>query len=162
MEILDIVDSNDQVIGQAERSEIYANKYLHRITHVMVINKSWEIALQLRSKMVSYCPLHWCSTGAWHVTSGESHEQWALRELQEEAWINGALELKDIFLYKNTENINKFISLYILQHEWPFQICPREVEEIKFFTKDEIKNMIQSGEKFHPELIIILQKYFNL
>jgi hypothetical protein len=37
-EILDIINMDDQVIGQATREEIYEKKLMFRVAHVMVRN----------------------------------------------------------------------------------------------------------------------------
>jgi len=34
------------------------------------------------------------------------------------------------------------------EHEGPFIINPNEVHEVKFFTVDEIENMVKNGEDF--------------
>lgn len=48
-EILNIIDINDQIIGQATREDIYANKHIHRIVHIVVRDNSGKQLLQLRS-----------------------------------------------------------------------------------------------------------------
>ena len=84
MEILDIVDQNDNIIGQAPKDDAYENKLGHRIVHVLIFNDQKKMVLQLRSANVSFCPLHWSTAVGGHVQAGETYEQAAIREYEEE------------------------------------------------------------------------------
>ena len=48
-ELFDVVDENDQVLGQKERAHVHAECLLHRAVHVFVFNKSGDLYLQKRS-----------------------------------------------------------------------------------------------------------------
>ena len=100
-EILNIIDIDDQIIGQATREAIYANKHIHRIVHVIVRDSSGKQLLQLRSAQSSYLPLHWSTAVGGHVHAGESYEEAAQREMQEEIGIENC-ELREIgkFFYE--------------------------------------------------------------
>lgn len=63
-EILDIVNTEDQVVGQATREDVYAQKHMHRIVHVVVRDKAGRFLLQIRSATVKYRPLHWVTSAA--------------------------------------------------------------------------------------------------
>lgn len=159
MEILDIVDENDNVVGTATRSDIYQNYLCHRIIHVLVFNDEGKMVLQKRSSNLSFCPNHWSTAAGGHVGAGESYEEAALREYQEELGATSALE----FMGKNffqTDSTNEFFAVFKTQFNGPFNLNPDEVSEITAFDIDEIKTMIQNGEKFHPELIFIINNYF--
>lgn len=93
MELLDIADNNDVVIGKASRSEIYRKLLCHRIVHVMVFNSAGEIFLQKRSSEVSFSPNHWSTSAGGHVQSDETYKEAALREYQEELETNSELEI---------------------------------------------------------------------
>ena len=45
MKILDIVNDDDQIIGQATLPEVYSQKLNHRIVHVLVFNQAGEMLL---------------------------------------------------------------------------------------------------------------------
>lgn len=53
-ELLDWLDTNDEVIWIKTKKEIYTKKLTNRVCHVTVVNKLWEIALQKRSKSKFY------------------------------------------------------------------------------------------------------------
>lgn len=160
MEYIDVVNENDEVITNASKEDIYKKLLRHRIIHILLFNDKNEMALQLRSKTVSFCPMHWCTAVGGHVQSGESYEQAAIREYQEELGEISDLDLfsKDYYIAKNRPD--KFLCIFKTKFNGPFNIDPIEVEKVEFFTIEKIKNMINIGEKFHPELLFILNKYF--
>jgi isopentenyldiphosphate isomerase len=50
-EYLEIVDYKGEVIGRAPRSEVHGKPSLmHRVVHILVLNKKGEILLQKRSR----------------------------------------------------------------------------------------------------------------
>ncbi len=176
MEFLDIVNENDEIVGKASKKEIYEKLLTHRIVHIFVFNDKGEMTLQVRSKDSPFCPLHWCTAAAGHVRSGESYEEAALRELNEEVGIKAELTFayKDLYEYTDAyddANINKlgirkglkkFLATFKTIHNGPFKINPAEVEEIEFFSLDKVQEMINDGEKFHPELLFILNRHFGI
>ena len=98
-EMMDHVNEHDEVVGTFPRSEIYSRKLRHRIAHVFLLDAQGRIALARRGKEISYCPDHWCSTAAGHVAAGESYEDEALREMQEqigESFYGGTLFIEDM------------------------------------------------------------------
>ena len=67
-ELFDIVDEDDQVIGQATRGEVHRNKNLiHRSIGVCVFNSKGEIYLQKRSSTKDTDPGKWTISCSGHV-----------------------------------------------------------------------------------------------
>jgi isopentenyl-diphosphate delta-isomerase len=161
MEIMDIVDENDVVIGSATRSEIYDKKHWHRIAHVIIFNSAGEMALQRRSPSRSFMPNAWVSAGSGHVQAGETYEQGARRELIEEVGIDVPLT----FLARDPYfalGLSKFLGTFTGVHEGPFHHDLEAVSEVGFFSLADIAAMIKNGEAFHPEFHFILQKHFDV
>ena len=84
MEYIDVVNMEDNVVSKADRREIYKKKLPHRIVHVLIFNEKNEMALQLRSQTVRFCPGYWSTAVGGHVQSGEGYKQAALREFEED------------------------------------------------------------------------------
>lgn len=168
MEFFDIVDENDNIIERASKKETYEKLLTHRIVHVIVFNKKNEIALQLRSSKVPFCPLHWCTTASGHVRSGETYEEAAKRELKEETGIMLDLNFayKDKYVYKDHDDIKKFLATFTANYNGQFILSGKEakfeVDRIEFFPLDKIKKMVENQEKIHPELLFLLKKHFNI
>jgi isopentenyldiphosphate isomerase len=162
MEYIDVVDKEDNVIDTASKQEIYKKLLPHRIAHVIVFNDKGELALQLRSPDVSYCPDHWVTTAGGHVQAGEDPEQAAIREFKEELGIDNKDKLeffsKDLYVYD--KKINKFLITFKTKLNGPFKPDPKVVSKVEFFSIEKIKEMINNNEKFHPELLFLLNKYF--
>ncbi|MBU1202279.1 MAG: NUDIX domain-containing protein [Nanoarchaeota archaeon] len=160
MEFLDVVDESDNVVGNASKVDIYKKSLRHRIVHILIFNNKGEMALQLRSAKVSYCPLHWSTAVGGHVSSGESYEQAGMREYKEELGTTSKLEFfsKDPYVGEGTPN--KFLATFKTTFNGPFHPDLNDVEEVSFFTIEQIKKMIRRGEKFHPELLFLLKKHF--
>jgi isopentenyldiphosphate isomerase len=159
-EIMDVVDEHDTVIGTSTKSDVYKHHSLHRIVHVFVFNEAREMALQLRSKEVSFCPHHWCTAVAGHVIQGESYEQAAMREYEEELGITSTLTNFRKDFYQPTSDISKFLGTFETTYNGSFSPDLSVVERVEFFSLTMIRDMIQQGEKFHPELLFLLQKYY--
>jgi len=158
VEFLDIVDEHDAVVGRASHSDIYVNKHPHRIVHVLLYNTRGEMALQMRSAQKAFCPLHWCTAVGGHVQSGESYEQAAFREFHEELGMTAELTYLRKDRYDDHRGITKFLTTYTAEYDGPFEVNPEEVGRVEYFSQDTLKQMIADGEKFHPELLFLLER----
>src|SRR3989338_1034135 len=92
MALLDVVDSNDNVIDSREFLEVYdslkTNKPMfHRSVHIFVFNSQGKLLLQRRAKHMIIAPDKWDSSVAGHVDAGDSYETAAIKELREEIGI---------------------------------------------------------------------------
>ncbi len=162
MEFLDIVDENDNVLGSASKAEIYQNKSTHRIVHIFITNKD-KIILQMQSKHKKFCPLHWCTSAAGHVQAGETWEEAARRELMEEIGVDVPLEFSGKYVYvKESTSIKKILGCFKAEYNGSFKPNEFEVDKVESFTIQEIQSMIDSGEKFHPELLFLLNKHLKI
>lgn len=160
MELLDVVDENDEVIGTATQEEALKNKLRRRIVHVLMFDKKGRIALQMRGKKCSFCAHHWSTSVGGHVQSGESYEQAANREFKEELGTMNKLSFfsKDYFISET--GLQMFLVTYKTIFEGPFELEVGKVDKIEYFTIEEIKKMINNNEKFHPELLFLMKKHF--
>ncbi len=158
MEYLDVVDSNDLVIGNASKDDIYQKLLPHRIVHIIVYNDKNEMAVQIRGKDVVFCPNHWSTSAAGHVQRGETYQAAAERELEEELGIKSELKLVEKFFYQAPNRPDKFIALFETVYNGPLNLDPAEVESCSYFSTSQLKDMVFSGQKFHPEFLFILDK----
>ncbi|MBI4146160.1 NUDIX domain-containing protein [Candidatus Woesearchaeota archaeon] len=151
-EVLDVVDANDNVVGQTDMSELYEKKLLHRIVHVFVIHPmTGEVYFQKRSDSKSYLPGFYCTSAGGHVRSGESYERAAMRELKEEL----GLEVPVKKVHRTNFVINghdRFIELFIAFADSGIDFKDGEVASGQFFSMDDAMELVNSGEKIHPQL----------
>jgi isopentenyldiphosphate isomerase len=84
-ELFDVVNEQDEVVGQATRGECHSNpKLIHRSIGVYVINKQNQVFLQQRSKTKDKAAGKWSFSASGHVTSGDEYLETACKELKEE------------------------------------------------------------------------------
>jgi len=86
-ELLDIINEQDEVIGQAERDEVHKKGLLFRMTYVVFTTPEKRLILQRRSltKKVNAGRLSMAVIG--HVTSGDSYLETAIKESYEETGV---------------------------------------------------------------------------
>lgn len=163
MEYLDIIDVDNNVIGNAPKGDIYAKKLPHRIVHVWLFNDAGELALQMQSAIKKFKPLHWCSTAAGHVQSGESLLEAGQRELLEECEVAVPLTLSQTVWYEGADapGLRKVIGLCEGVYTKPLAVNNIEVTKVDFFPVSKIREMIAHGEKMHPELVFLFQQRYS-
>lgn len=161
-EIVDIVDENDNVIGSINRLDEIYGKHILRSASVFVLNSKDEILLQLRSKTSPKYPLHWDMSGAGHVDSGESYENCAKRELLEEIGIkvDTVEELGKHHFTLDGGRRRITVNFKARIEEGGLHLDVVEVDDAKWFNIQRIQEMMELGEKFHPECEYLLKEYF--
>jgi len=170
MEILDIVNEKDEVIGQMDRHESYRKSATNRLVWVVIFNDEWKIALQKRSSTCSFLPWYWALSAGGHVSSWEDYLDSAKRELLEEIWVECELEFK-VKEYEDRVKINwklndsqishfYFQAIFEWKYNWNFKFDDWEVEKLQFFSLEELKNMIKNKEKIMPWTVDVLEKYY--
>lgn len=153
-EYMDIVDENNNIIGSVDQKEIYEKKLNHRIVHILVINpKTNEIYLQKRSEKKDFLPGYYCTSAGGHVRTGEKYEDAARRELEEEIGVTPKL-IKATELQFVSNNHRRFIELFIAFLESGFKFLDGEVASGEFLSLEKAKDLIERGEKIHPQLAV--------
>jgi len=146
MELFDIVDDDDRVIGTARRGECHGNPALiHRAVHVLVVNANGDMLLQKRSASKDIQPGKWDTSVGGHLEPGESYHAAAVREMQEELGLTG-LPLTFLYLSKirnevESENIATFLTRYDGQMDWNEQ----EITAVRYWSTGEIDASIGQG-----------------
>jgi isopentenyldiphosphate isomerase len=91
MELVDVVDEQDRVIGQVTRAQMRAQNLLHRNVAILCTNSSGEIYVHQRTLTKDLFPgLHDVFVGG-VVSAGESYADAAKREIAEELGIEGPM-----------------------------------------------------------------------
>ncbi len=96
--LLNIVDENDNVIGEATRREIHEKGLLHREIHVWFVTPKGEIIFQHRAKDKDTYPDLLDATVGGHVEMEDSYEKTAIKEIEEETGIHA--DTKDLHFIK--------------------------------------------------------------
>ena len=161
-EILDVVDAADRVVGSMERGEIHRKGLFHRSVHVFLLDESDRLYLQRRSYEKSEHPGKWDSSASGHVDSGESYQEAARRELEEEIGVTASPE--PVLRVRGSEETG-------MEHCMLFRVRrrdgdpdprpdPREIIEGRFFETGEIEEGIaRRPEKFSPSFRLLYRLY---
>jgi isopentenyl-diphosphate delta-isomerase type 1 len=156
LEIVDVVDEEDKIIGKSSRKEAHKKGHIHRALSVLVLNSKGQILLQKRSKNKSVHPLSWDLSTSEHVLAGESYEDAGIRSVKEELGVEvEVIKISDTTLqirkYEIGEEIiheKEIVLMLSAKHEGPFKIEEREVDSVNFFSTEEIEKMIKDKESF--------------
>lgn len=89
---LEIVNENDEVMGEDSRENIQRLGLLHREVHVWLFNSKGEILFQKRGPDKDTFPNLLDASVGGHVEIGESYEQAAVQELREETGLLASSE----------------------------------------------------------------------
>ena len=157
-EFFDLIDDvTGKIVGRATRRECHGNpKLLHRSVRVAVYHPDGKsLLLQKRSMSKDIFPGRWDMAVGGHVDSGETLDRAAVREMGEELGLGPDLPLKKLFQLKVRNEIeSENVQLYSTVCGGPFNIQEQELSEIRFFSFDELKELLrQDPERFTPLLV---------
>ncbi len=166
---IQIVDKDDNVIGAMPMKEAHKRGAIHRVARIMVENpKNKKILLQKRSQNMARWPNCWDNSAAGHVDEGEDYPVAAKRELSEEIGIK-TNNLTEIGSYYNEVELGKdlilkrFNKVYrFFCEDTDFNVQKSEVSEVRWFTLEEIKNMIKDQpDKVTDGLNDVIGRYYS-
>jgi len=145
-ELFDIIDDNDNVIGQAARSDVHRSGLLHRGVHLLLFDREGRLLIQKRSAdRKQYASLWDCSVSE-HVKAGESYLEAAMRGAKEELGVDGiALEQVVKFKLNYGPNDNE-VSMVFKGRANPdaAHFDPGEIESIQWFSMHNLKTAMES------------------
>jgi isopentenyldiphosphate isomerase len=165
-EKLTLVDENDQVIGVGDRKQAWANGYYTRNIRVMLCDQNGRVLSQKRSMQKGTYPGMWTVAASGHVDDGEDWDTAANRETQEEVGLSAHLVLVGNFVFKNDDGdkkIRQIIHVYrgVIDESAEFTLQASEVDEVKWFGLDELKELMRSKpEDFTPSFIETIQRFY--
>ncbi|MCK5845384.1 MAG: NUDIX domain-containing protein, partial [Victivallales bacterium] len=150
-----------EIIGKASREECHGNPaLLHRTAHVVVYHPDGRVLLQKRRMDKDIQPGKWDTAVGGHVDAGETIEQAARRELAEELEFKQPIELKHLFDSKIRNEVeSENVRVYAMTHPGPFEFQKEEIDEVRFWAKDELESAAESSpEIFTPNLLAELKQ----
>jgi len=149
MEILDLVDGHNKVIGQASRKDCHEKHLLHRAAHILIFNPEGELLVQKRSASKDVFPGHWEGSVSGHVNAEEVVSDAAIRELHEEVGICvPKSKLKKLLEFGvNEETEHEWVSLYLLEDYYGRILKDEEeVDRVEWWPKKKVEEEIKKKE----------------
>ncbi len=153
-EIVAIVDETNRVTGQASRAEMRAGKLIHRACYILVFNSLGELFVQKRTLSKDIYPGFYDVAAGGVVLAGESYEESAWRELQEELGIKAPLNFCCDHFHDGLDN-RVWGRVFTCRHDGPMRLQAEEVAEGFFLALPEVL-ALSGREPFTPDGIEIM------
>ncbi|MYW67744.1 NUDIX domain-containing protein [Streptomyces sp. SID8379] len=143
-EILDIVDEDDNVVGQAPRGEAYARGLRHRCAFILARNPTGEVFVHRRTTTKLVFPGLYDMFVGGVVGAGESYDEAALREAQEELGVAGLPRPTPLFkfLYEGGPRGSWWSYVYEVTFDLPVRPQAEEVDWHTFLAPEELERRI--------------------
>ncbi|MFE7835180.1 NUDIX hydrolase [Streptomyces sp. NPDC057474] len=147
-EILDIVDENDQVIGQAPRGEVYARGMRHRAVFVLARDAEGRVFVHRRTATKLIFPSLYDMFVGGVVGAGESYDDAALREAEEELGVSGLPRPDPLFkfLYDDGAGRTWWSAVYEVRCEPAVNPQVEEVAWHGFLAEAEVERQLGEWE----------------
>ena len=159
-EWLPLVNEQGEVIGKAPRSKCHgASRLLHPVVHLHITDGHGGIFLQKRSRTKKLLPGKWDTAVGGHIGIGETPEEALHREAREELGIRQFTAQPLATYVWETERERELVYAFICREHDGIHIDNDEVEEGRFWTREEIRQGIETGD-LTPNFIHEYQAFF--
>ncbi|WP_446039275.1 NUDIX domain-containing protein [Streptomyces sp. SID1121] len=147
-EILDVVDENDRVVGQAPRGEVYAKRLRHRCVFVLARDAEDRVFVHRRTAEKLIFPSLYDMFVGGVLGAGETYDEAALREAEEELGVSGLPRPVPLFpyLYESADSGQSWWS-YVYEVRCVLPVRP-QVEEVAwhaFLPEEELERRLLPG-----------------
>lgn len=142
-ELVDLVDEINRVVGKATRREVRRHNLLHRGVGIICFNSKGQVYVHRRTSTKDVFPDLYDMLVGGVVSSGESYEAAARREIAEELGIEGPIpEFLFAHLYLGDRN-RSWIYVYQVVWDGPIRHQPEEVVSGSWVNADRIPGMVK-------------------
>jgi len=157
------VDEEDNVIGSKSRDDVDKDGLRYRISSLWVKNSKGGSLLARRALTKKHNPGKWGTAVAGTIDEGESYRGNVIKEAFEELGIKD-IEIK-LELKEKIDGVQKFFvqwfSAVIDKPVEDFVIQKEEVEEVKWFSKEEFDKMVRDKpEDFIEGMSRIIEAFY--
>jgi len=156
MELFDIVNKKDEVIGTTDKPTSHSTGQLHRVVAVYVLNNEGELYVQVHKKSGG---LFDHSVGG-HVSKGEDYVTAVVREAEEELGIKQPIPHLSTF-YSDEGRLQHMFGLFecVASNDWHF-VPNDEVETIIPMRINNVREMMTNEpHRFTPGFINTMKEY---
>ncbi|WCD85580.1 putative Nudix hydrolase YfcD [Streptomyces xanthophaeus] len=145
-EVLDVVDREDRVTGQARRGEVYARGLLHRCMFVQARDAQGRIFVHRRTASKLVFPAHYDMFVGGVLGAGEDYASAALREAEEELGVSGLPQPVPLFKFLYEGPGGAWWSyVHEVRCELPVEPQASEVDWHAYLTEAELERRIADG-----------------
>ncbi len=159
-ELVDIVDADDRIIGQATRADMRAGHLRHRATYILVFNPQGQLFVHQRSASKDVYPSYYDVAVGGVVAAGESYDDGARRELAEELGIRSVAPRPILnFRYDGDGNaVNGRV--YSCTYDGPLVLQAEEISGGEWLDLDVVFERVRE-QPFCPDGLDALLRYLD-
>lgn len=140
-ELFIVVDRDDNILEYRTRYDCHHDKSLtHRAIGVLIFNDKGELLLQKRSMHKDLNPGKYTISVGGHVTKGQTYEEAAMREMEEELGIQTPITFAKKFYVENFQE-SEIAVTFTAKHNGPFFPNKDEMDKVEFLSLEKIKTM---------------------
>ena len=133
-----IVDADNRPQGSASRNRLRREGLIYRATYILVCNHGGEILVQRRSRSKDMYPGYYDAVAGGVVQIGESYEESATREVEEELGLAKVpLERQFDFYFEEIDN-RVWGRFFLCRHEGPFRLQTEEIDAAFFCSVERL------------------------
>ncbi len=162
-EYLDVVNENNEVIGQESRQVVHKSGLWHRGVHVFLFTSDRRLLIQRRSNAQDTFPNALDCSVSEHLKISESYLDGAIRGLREELGVE-QIHLRRLLQLKMKygPNDNMINELYErVCDDRLFATNQREIEQIAYHTIPELEEMMASGQGLFTSWFVQLLRWYT-
>lgn len=160
-ELLDVVDKNDKTIDVKTRGEVHAKGLMHRAVHILVFNSAGQLFIQKRSMSKDENPGQWDTSAAGHVDSGETYQQCAIRELEEELGISD-IRLNRLFhIDPSSMNGMEHSDIYRCIYDGELCLQTEEIDDGKWLLKSHMDEVVADSKSNLTDILRLIWTEFR-
>jgi isopentenyldiphosphate isomerase len=157
-ELVDIVDEADHVVGRTTRAQMRRDNLLHRVVAILCRNRDGKIYVHRRTATKDLFPNLYDMFTAGMVGAGESYDDAALRELEEELGISG-VTLDPLFRHRyEGDRTRSHTAVYSVEWNGPIVHQPSEIAWGAFRSRSELVANLEQFE-FVPDGAELFTRY---
>ncbi len=159
-ETIIIVNEKDEIIGHKERGTL-SQSDIYRVSALWVMNSRDEILLAKRHHTKDHYPGRWGPAVTGTISEGETYGENIVKESKEEIGIkNVKFEVGPKTKISNEySHFTQWYFLKIDKNVDAFELQKNEVEEVKWFSPEDLRKQFQ---KYPENFIPRIENYFKL
>jgi isopentenyldiphosphate isomerase len=160
LEEIDVVDTDDHVVGRASRPEVRRGRLRHRAVYVLVFNQSGQLFVHQRTASKDVYPSFYDVAVGGVVEAGETYDGAAQREVAEEIGVSDA-DLRCIMPFRYEDEANQVNGMvYSCSHGGAVRLQAEEIVSGEWLDLDDLLERTRR-QPFCPDGLEALFRYLD-